>query len=474
MTASDREIIDWGTSRGLARMLSRWVADGRVTADRAALYTPAFPLRNRVRNFNVRFSTDSVSIDGLQYKVGRSDFTVSGKITDIRRALTSRGGRRPLRMNFDLVSDTIDVNQLAAATFAGAAYTRRRAEGVAGSGSLAAIDADSDADELDRMVGGAAADSVAGPVLLPGNIDAEMRIRANNIIYSDLLLHDFSGRALMCNGRLNFHDMRASSDIGSVNLSALYSAPRAEELQFGFGMVLKGFNIERFLKLVPAIDSIMPLMRDISGIIDANIAATVDVQPNMDLDLSTLNAAVRLEGDSLRLLDGETYRTMAKWLMFKDKKHNLIDSMSVELLVDKGMMELFPFVFNLDRYRLGVQGYNDMALNFDYHVAVLKSPLPFKFGITLKGNPDKFKVRLGKARFNERTAMTRPAIVDTTRVNLLRQIQSVFSRGVANARLSPLHFSMRPEAQSIDLGTDTLSHADSLVLIREGLIPQPQ
>jgi hypothetical protein len=72
-------------------------------------------------------------------------------------------------------------------------------------------------------------------------------------------------------------------------------------------MVLKGFNIERFLKLVPAIDSIMPLMRDISGIIDANIAATVDVQPNMDLDLSTLNAAVRLEGDSLRLLDGETH-----------------------------------------------------------------------------------------------------------------------------------------------------------------------
>ena len=159
--------------------------------------------------------------------------------------------------------------------------------------------------------------------------------------------------------------------------------------------------------------------------------------------------------------------------MFKDKKHDVIDSMSVELLVENGMMELFPFVFNLDRYRLGVQGFNDMAMNFDYHVAVLKSPLPFKFGITVKGNPDKYKIRLGKARFNERTAISRPAIVDTTRVNLLRQIEGVFRRGVANSRIAPLKFSTRPEAQTIDLSADTITHADSLMFIREGLIPAP-
>lgn len=468
--SDDREIIDWGTSRGLTRLLTDWHLNGSVRASRAGLYTPAFPLRNRVRNFNVTFSTDSVVLDNVQYKVGRSDFTVSGKITNIRRALTSKSGRQALRMDFDMASDTVDINQLAAATFAGAAYSQRRAAGEAS--GLSEITG-SDADELtghDEVEG---ADEAAGPVLLPGNVDAEVRLRANNILYSDLLLHDLSGSALMSNGRLNFHNLTASSDIGSIDLSALYSAQTADDMQFGFGMVLKGFNIERFLKLVPAVDSIMPLMRDISGIIDANIAATVDLEPNMDLDLATLNAAMRLEGENLRLLDSETYRTMAKWLMFKDKKHDVIDSMSVELLIDKGMMEMFPFVFNLDRYRLGVQGFNDMAMNFDYHVAVLKSPLPFKFGITLKGNPDDYKIRLGKARFNERTAISRPAIVDTTRVNLLRQIQGVFRRGVANSRLEPLKFSMRPEAQSIDLAADTISHADSLLLIREGLIPAP-
>ena len=83
-------------------------------------------------------------------------------------------------------------------------------------------------------------------------------------------------------------------------------------------------------------------------------------------------------------------------------------------------------------------------------------------------------MRLGKARFNERTAFTRPAVVDTTRVNLLRQIEGVFRRGVKNSRLTPLHFSTRPQAVTIDLHSDTLTRADSLVLMREGLIPQMQ
>lgn len=468
--ASDREIMEWGTSRGLARLLTRWKLEGSVTALRAGLYTPIFPLRNRVRNFNLTFDTDSVRLDNVQYKVGRSDFTLNGRISNIRRALTSRRGRQPLRMNFELVSDTVDINQLAAATFAGAAYLQRRASGQS-SGMSVFSDMDSEESGEPEAI---ASDTIAGPLLIPTNINAELHLRANNVIYSDQLLHNLTGEALVMNGRLNLHNLRASSDIGSVDLSALYSAPSQDEMQFGFGLVLKDFRIGPFLKLVPAIDSIMPLMRDISGIIDANIAATVDIEPNMDLNLPTLNAAVRLEGDSLRLLDGKTYRTMAKWLMFKDKQHNIIDSMSVELLIDKGMMELFPFVFNLDRYRLGVHGYNDMALNFDYHVAVLKSPLPFRFGINLKGNPDDFKVRLGKARFNERTAVERPAIVDTTRVNLLRQIEGIFRRGLRNSRITPLEVGLRPQAQTIDLDTDTISHADSVALIREGLIPAPE
>ena len=153
----------------------------------------------------------------------------------------------------------------------------------------------------------------------------------------------------------------------------------------------------------------------------------------------------------------------------------MIDSMTVEMIVDNSRMQMFPFVFNLDRYKLGVMGNNDMAMNFNYHVAVLKSPLPFKFGINISGNPDDMKIRLGKAKFNEKNMSKTVSIADTTRVNLVQQIRNVFRRGARNARLNRIDFSSIKDAYMYvgDMKSDTISHADSLYFIREGLIAAP-
>ena len=104
-----------------------------------------------------------------------------------------------------------------------------------------------------------------GPLLIPSNIDADIDLSAKNIMYSDLLLHKFNGCVQVRNGALNLNNLTASSDVGSIDLSALYSAPRASDMSFGFGIQARDFNISRFLNLVPAIDSVLPLMRGLGA-----------------------------------------------------------------------------------------------------------------------------------------------------------------------------------------------------------------
>jgi len=457
----DLEVIDWGASKMMRRLLTEWDITGELTAERARLFTSSFPVRNRVRNFNIRFNTDTVALDNVQYKAGHSDFLISGQISNIRRAMASRRHNQSLKLHFDMVSDTVDVNELANAFFAGAANAGR---------SLGANDFD-DESALDRnLTVEETADSI-GPLLIPANIDGEFNVRANNVLYSDLLLHNLRGSVLAFDGALNLHELSAASAVGAVSLSALYSAPSVDRMRFGFGLQLNRFNISQFLKLVPAVDSLMPLMRDFSGVVSANIAATTPVDRQMNFDLPRLHAAIKVEGDSLTVIDQETFKTMAKWLFFKNKQKNRIDHMSAEMLVENGMLEIFPFMFDFDRYRIGVQGSSDMEMNLNYHVAVLKSPLPFKFGINITGNIDKMKIRLGKARFNEKQSIGQVAVVDTTRVNLLKEIENVFRRGVRNSKFAGLKISSRPQASAINLADDTISHADSLYLIKEGLIP---
>ena len=122
-------------------------------------------------------------------------------------------------------------------------------------------------------------------------------------------------------------------------------------------------------------------------------------------------------------------------------------------------------------------GSNDLAMNLNYHISVLKSPIPFKFGINIKGTPDDMKIRLGGAKFKENMVVERQAIADNTRVNIVRQIDTAFRRGIQKARSGRLSFRNPAPASGSqtlqNLNDDRLSHADSLQFIRQGLIENP-
>lgn len=152
---------------------------------------------------------------------------------------------------------------------------------------------------------------------------------------------------------------------------------------------------------------------------------------------------------------------MSKWLVFKDKKRNLIDHMKVKIAVDSSLMSIYPFVFDIDRYRLGVMGSNDLDMNLNYHVSVIKSPLPWKFGINIKGTPDNMKIRLGGAKVKENGEgyVEQLAIADTTRINLVSQLESLFNRGMGVSRSS---FTRRRSRPVMQLDDDLLDPGDTI------------
>lgn len=469
--ASDSlDVIDWGASPLFKRMLNLWSFNGVLTSHRAGVFTPYLPLRNRFRNINVTFDNDTVQINNLQYKIGHSDFTINGIVSNMKRAFTGNDPHQPLRVNFEMISDTIDINQLTEAMLAGSAYSVTPVE----HRHIDFEKIDEDEDRMEEHIARLtenAPDSVM-PILIPENLDAQFSMRSNNVLYSDFALKNMRGRVLAYNGALNMQNLSASSQVGSIDISALYSGLHPDDLRFGFSLKLKDFNLHKFLNLVPAVDSLLPVMRDFGGIISADIAATSDVDRHMNLELSTLDAAIGIKGDSLVLLDPDTFKSLSKWLLFKDKQKNIIDHMDVQMVVKDNQVDVYPFIFDFDRYKIGVQGYNDFNMNFDYHIAILKSPIPFKFGINISGNPEKYKIRLGGAKFGDQQ-IRQVAIVDTTRVNLMNEINNVFRRGARNARLARLRVDTKPLAAGINLAVDSLTHADSLRFIQEGLIDAP-
>ena len=340
-------------------------------------------------------------------------------------------------------------------------------EGTAGSVTLT-----DDAASLQKSIESQTSEDDRGAFVIPGNLTANVRLRADEVVYSDVILHRLAGNLSVYDGALRLDRLSARSPIGNVNFSALLSAPDAADLSFAAGMNVRRMDLNHVIRMVPNLDSIMPMLKDLEGIVNADMALTTRLDSAMNLQLNTLEMALKLSGDSLVLLDSETFATLSKWLMFKNKKRNMIDHMDVEMAVKDSRLNLYPFIFDMDRYKFGVRGGNDMGLNLDYHISVLKSPLPFKFGINIKGTPDDMKIRVGKARINEKTVASSTSISDTVRVNLVKEIGNMFRRGARRGRprlgiTAPVTGTTPAEA------SDTISHADSVMLIKEGVLTRP-
>lgn len=411
---------------GLRSLLRRWNVKGNFTARRARVFTPAFPLNNTLSNLDLSFTTDSIELKSMKLKAGASDFNISGTVAGIKRSMSTRR-RSPIEMQFNMTSDTIDIDELSRAVFAGAAAERDT------SLWTASVDETEDVNNVLSVDTTATAALIISPYM-----DAVLEFRSKNVLYAGMMLHDFSGELGMWDQAIHLHDLNASSPMGDLSLSALYSAPSAENLEFGMGMELQDFHLERFLQVTPAVKELLPALSDLSGIINADIAMTTRLDSDMDFIIPSMEADIKIDGDSLVLLDADTFKTMSKWLFFKNKKRNLIDHMSVQLQVDSSQIVIFPFIFNIDRYKLGVMGTNDLDMNFSYHVSVLKSPIPFKFGINISGNLDKYKIKLGGAKIKENTTVERVAINSETRINLINQLENVFRRG-ANSSTQKVH-----------------------------------
>ena len=449
-------------------LLRRWNFKGHVHAKSGRMITPSFPLRNTLTHIDLHFNQDSIQLSNLSYKAGQSDFLINGTVSNLRRAVIGRRGNN-LGVHLAISSDTININEIVNALFAGSTLEQQT--------DSATVWADDDNAE-ETITAAADTTRTSGPVLVPQNIDAQLSMRADHVLYSDLLMRDFRGDVLVYDGAVNLRNLAASTDVGTIGVNGLYSAPDPDALQFGLGMKVSNFRLDKLTSIVPAIDSLLPVIRNFAGIVNADVAVTTNLTPQMDIDIPSLRAAIEIEGDSLVLLDPDTFKTLSKWLMFRDKKKNFINHMAVEVVIENSTIELYPFMFDIDRYRLGVMGHNDLDMNLNYHISVLKSPIPFKFGINIKGTPDKMKIRTGGAKFKENMIGERQTIAADTRVNIVEQIESVFKRGISKARLGRLDIKGNPTQTSAkalleNFDNEGLSVADSLRLIRQGLIENP-
>jgi hypothetical protein len=224
---------------------------------------------------------------------------------------------------------------------------------------------------------------------------------------------------------------RATTDMGRFELDAFYSTKTKQDLALGFGLKLRDVTAEKVIEFFPKIDEVVPMLKSFKGILDCEMAATTQIDTNMNFLLPTLDGMFKIHGQQLVLEDLGSLKKIAKTLMFKDQMTGRIDEMTVNGVISDNTLEVFPFILAIDRYVVALQGVQRLNKSFDYHVSLIKSPILLKLGVNIFGPSfDAWKFRLGKPKYRSTKVPLFNEEVDNMQLNLVSSIKNVFTKGV--------------------------------------------
>ena len=165
----------------------------------------------------------------------------------------------------------------------------------------------------------------------------------------------------------------------------------------------------------------MPQMKNLDGVLSADLSAQLGYFPNMFVNVPSIGADFHLRGRDLTVHQDKFIRKITRMLMVHNSGDIHIHDMNVNAHVGSNLLELYPFVFEFENYKLQMEGVNNFDGDMYYHIGVEKSPVHIPFGINIQGNFSDPQIRFGGETFktDKASAVTR-SIMESHRINMMQ------------------------------------------------------
>lgn len=377
---------------------SLWLPSGTIRFNRLVAEVPQCALPIRFNKTVVKFGDRQITLKKAAVRVGRSNVVLSGTVHDLYGAM--RHGHM-LRANLDVSSKNVNFNQLMRA-FASPEATAQQIEAYTSSTALSLFK-------------------------VPDNIDFKFTTDIDKMRFGKYVFRNIDGTAEIKDSHVYLENLSLNAfDSTSLNASLIYKAASSKFGYAGFDIKVKDIDIASLVDATPSIDSLVPMLQSFKGKVQVDVAAEGVLDSTLNIMIPSLRSAMYIRGDSLVLMDGETFAEISKKLMFKNKEENLIDSISVNITVEDGAVNIYPFLVEIDRYKAAVGGVQNLDMSFDYHISILRSPLPFKAGLNIRGTLDDMRFGIGRAKYKNAVTPVETRRIDSLRLNLSDEITRRF------------------------------------------------
>ena len=362
----------------------------------------------QVPDIKFNYKPERCEIASANVVFGNSDFYLSGAVTGLEKWISHED---MLKGELNFTSNYTNVDDLMNA--------------------LSGLGSDEDSLRVQQAeVKVDAGKKEANPFICPRDVDFVLHTRVKECTAFDNELQELAGDVMLRDGVAVLEQVGFVCKAARMQLTALYRTPRVNHIFVGMDFHLLDINISELIDMIPYVDTLVPMLSAFEGRADFHLCAETYVDAYYKPKMSTLRGAAALSGDSLVVLDNETFNTIAKYMMFNKKTKNIIDSLDVEMTVFRKEVELYPFLLTMDKYQLVASGRHNLDNNYDYHLEILQSPLPTRLALDVKGVMPKLGFSLTQCRYADLYRPERRGELENQTLRLKSLIRESLERNV--------------------------------------------
>ncbi|MCQ2294877.1 MAG: AsmA family protein [Bacteroidales bacterium] len=389
--------------------LLQWHPDVDIDLQRGVLAMANMDEPLRLTHFQFNYKPEVCDISHADLLWGVSDYHLSGKVYNIEDWLNHTA---MLHGDLHFNSQYADIDQLLTI--------------LSGMGT-----------EPDTLAQQRIEDNVpkeANPFIVPKDVRVTLHTNINRCVAFGNDLNELAGSITVNDGVAVLDQVGFTCKAARMQLTGIYKSPRVNHLFTGIDFHLLDITVEELIAMVPSIDTLVPMLKAFQGRANFHLAAECNLNAFYQPKMSTLIGAAAINGKDLVVMDNATIASLAKLLQFKNwREHDNnigIDSLSVEAQVFRKEITVYPFLLGLHNYQLCIGGRHTLDNLCNYHLELIKCPLPVRLAVDVNGSLSKPNIKLGSVQYGEMYKPEKRDELQTRTLELKRLVRQALEANV--------------------------------------------
>ncbi len=306
-----------------------------------------------ISKMTLRFSPKNLSLEKMDAKMGKSDFSLNGSIDNY---LGYFFRNELLKGQFDFNSNYLDIDQLmGVTTTAATAATTETA-----SSEPAPVAPDTE------------------PILIPNNVDFALNSNLKKVHYNGIDVTNIKGNIGLKEEVAALNNLTMNALGGTVGLTGSYNSKDHNKPAIDFGYNLGNIDIQQLAKNFVTIKKLAPIAQYAKGKISSKLSMKSDLTKALEPVYSSLTGSGDLFTNMITVSGFEPLKKVGESLNMNKLSNQTIKDVKAFFSIANGKVTLKPFKVKMEGIETEIAGSSaiDQTIDYKMNMNVPKEKIP--------------------------------------------------------------------------------------------------